>query len=314
MTDTDHTPIRAAIDIGTNTVLLLVARLQPNQLEVLHEEQRIPRLGRNVDAGGRLSSDSMDRVIEALEEYKHIINHDFPSTDQIIVTATSAVRDAANRDTFMNRVLEETGLSLRLLSGLEEAEFTYRGAVVSLPDLTLNDPVAALDIGGGSTELVYGKKQQLIDSYSFNIGSVRFTERYLKGNPPAKEEIDACRNEILRMFKTHPFDMDAHTEAIGVAGTVTSLASIDQQMDYYDAGAVNGYEISLEYLEQFIEETTRWTSEALLEEYPTILKGRSDVFLAGLMILEQFMKLYRFNKIHVSAGGIRHGALIHSRL
>ena len=313
MSDYDEAPLRAAIDIGTNTVLLLVARLHPNELEVVHEEQRIPRLGKDVDANRRLGTDGMDRVIEALNEYKHLIYRDYPTVGQIIVTATSAVRDAANRDEFLDRVARGTDLNVRVLSGLEEAEFTYRGAVVSLPELTLKDPVSVLDIGGGSTEMVYGRNQNLLDSYSFDIGSVRFKERYMKSDPPTREEIETCRSQIRDIFKTHSFEMEPGTAAIGVAGTVTCLATIDQGIDYYEASTVNGYEMSAGYLKEFIEKISTWSSAELLEKYPNTLKGRSDVFLTGLLILEQYMELYGFNTLHVSAGGIRHGALLHSR-
>ena len=189
------TELHSAIDIGTNTVLLLVASKNGKGLETLREEQRIPRLGKGVDASGNLSDASMDRVIQALNEYREILNIDFPNVRTLSVTATSAVRDAANREYFIDRVKEETGFSISVLSGTEEAELTFLGALSMIPG---TDVATVIDIGGGSTEIAYGRKEQLLDSHSFNMGSVRFTERFIKSDPPGKEQVISCRNEIKK--------------------------------------------------------------------------------------------------------------------
>ena len=187
--------MKAAIDIGTNTVLLLVGEISGGKLHVIHEEERAPRLGRNVDANKTLHEDSMLRVIAALKEYQEILSSRYPDVKEIIVTATSAVRDAANKQTFMDLVLKETGLRVRLLSGQEEAVWTYKGALSVLEGLDKHETFV-LDIGGGSTEIALGKYGILNQSHSYDMGCVRFTERYLKHEPPFQEEIMECKGQI----------------------------------------------------------------------------------------------------------------------
>lgn len=300
----------ASIDIGTNTVLLLVAEVKNGKPEVLHEEQRIPRLGRGVDQDGRLGRESMERVIDILSEYCELINSRYPGI-KAVVTATSAVRDASNREEFLEEVRTSTGLQIRVLSGKEEAEMTYRGAQSMLEGLKGRSALI-IDIGGGSTELALGSGHVLYDFYSFDMGAVRFTERFLSGNLPGEEEMVACRRAITQTLKEHMFHPDDSTSAIGVAGTVTSLAymNIGAGEREYSPGLVQGHQISIERLTHWIEKIRVMNTAELLERYPAVMEGRADVFLAGLIILEQVMRFYDLEVCTVSTGGIRHGAIL----
>lgn len=301
--------MKAAIDIGTNTVLLLVAELQNGTLKVIHEEQRIPRLGLGVDSSKILHSDSIERVLKAVQEFKDIIKNDYKEVNEVVVTATSAVRDAQNRNEFIHLVKEKTGFNVQLLSGDEEAQCTFNGAL-SVLQVEDNDCFFVLDIGGGSTEIALGSKKGVTDFYSFDMGCVRFKERFLIHNPPYREEIIQCRDEIKRLFKSKKFKVPKKIEAIGVAGTATSLAAIDLQLEEFENNRLNGHIINSEKLSKSIDIFSLHTYDQLLELSPTLLKGREDIFLTGLLILDGFMKSYHINEIKVSTGGIRHGALL----
>lgn len=308
----DRHPIKkmkAAIDIGTNTVLLLVASIENQQLKVIHEEQRIPRLGKGVDAEGSLSEDSMERVIAVLKEYKEFLSANFSGVDEVIVTATSAVRDASNREEFINKVFLLTGYSIRLLSGDEEASFTYRGAI-SVIDENEKADVFVLDIGGGSTEVALGRKNHLIDAHSFDMGCVRFTERYLIQDPPFQEQIKECREAITTLFEGRKFKSKRKVISVGVAGTITSLAAVNLQLEEYEPDKMNGHVVERDKLQKGIEIFSLHTHDQLLELSPKILQGREDIFLAGLLILEEFLNYFGLDAIIVSTGGIRHGVLL----
>lgn len=299
--------MRAAIDIGTNTVLLLVAKINEGKIHTLYEAQRIPRLGKGVDSNRNINDEAASRVIEALTDYKQILESSYPEVKDVIVTATSAVRDASNRDEFLRKIKSETGFDVRLLSGDEEAEWTAAGALSALNNTR---PSLIIDIGGGSTELVLCENGEISDSYSFDIGSVRFTERFLKSEMPAQEEIERCRKEIRRELSQRLFSVGENVQAVGVAGTLTTLAGLALDLRNYQPEQINGYYLNMREVAEFVDVFSRNHHSQLLKKNPVLLEGRSDIFLAGLLILQGFMEVYSFDEVTVSTGGIRHGALI----
>jgi exopolyphosphatase/guanosine-5'-triphosphate,3'-diphosphate pyrophosphatase len=301
--------MKAAIDIGTNTVLLLVAEYENGVIKNVHEEHRVPRLGKGVDADKNINEAATERVIDALSAYRKILGADFPKVDQTIVTATSALRDANNRDEFIAKVKEETGFEIRLLSGREEAECTAAGALSVLKNME-DEEILILDIGGGSTELAQLKVAKVVDGHSFDMGSVRFTERFLSGNPPSSEEIETCRNKITEFYKSREFKVGEEVKAVGVAGTVTTLAAMALDITNYEPEKLNGYSLTLDSVRHYIDMFSKNTHEEMLAQNPVFLKGREDVFMGGMLILEGFMKQYHFDELLVSTGGIRHGAII----
>ena len=301
--------MKAAIDIGTNTVLLLIGEELDGSLNVLHEEYRIPRLGKGVDESRSLYPDSIERVLTVLKEYKSIIAKEFPDCEQVTITATSAVRDAKNRDKFLTLIKNEIGEDVQLLSGDEEAIYTYGGALAPL-SVSLNSDFVVLDIGGGSTEIASGYGLNLNTYTSIDMGCVRFTERFLNGNPSNPDHIEACRNEIERLLQSQELDIKISAKAIGVAGTVTSLAAIEMNSDSYEPDLYNGFTLSLTSIQEHIKTFSSQTFDELIKLAPIALEGRVDIFLAGLLILEGFLKYYNLSEIVVSTGGIRHGALL----
>lgn len=299
----------AAIDIGTNTVLLLIAKCDGSSFEVIHEEQRIPRLGKGVDKNHNLAKDSIDRVIEALREYRRIITYYYSDVKQTMVIATSAVRDSSNKEEFKSRVEKETGFTIHVLSGLEEAKWTYRGAR-SMLGPEVGDTVITLDIGGGSTEVSLGINDKLTNYHSFDIGSVRFTERYIHSDPPRQEEIEACRKAIKEAFSANRFDWKGEADAVGIAGTVTSLAYMQSELTAYEPKKLAGMKMTTEQVRWWIDKISEMKTTELIDRYPVVMEGRADVFLPGILILEEFLKEYNFDQFIVSTGGIRHGGIL----
>jgi exopolyphosphatase/guanosine-5'-triphosphate,3'-diphosphate pyrophosphatase len=300
--------MKAAIDIGSNTVLLLVAELSDGRLQVIREEQYAPRLGRGVDVEKNLHPDSMRRVIKLLGKYHSILEDEYHSVNEVSIVATSAVRDANNRQQFSDDIKQATGYTVKILSGEQEAEYTFTGAQSVLAPKNGNRTV--IDIGGGSTEIAVGEGRQMTDRHSFNIGSVRFTERYLKESPPTAEQIKSCSHAIDKALAGRSFTLPDNTEIIGVAGTVTSLAAIKSGHQAYQPKELNGLVLKRDEISSMVGEFSKLTAGELLERHPAILAGRADVILGGMLILEGFMNAYDIENLAVSTGGIRHGAIL----
>ena len=302
--------LSASVDIGTNSVLLLVAETDGNTIRIQDEKQAVPRLGKGVDKSKNLDQESINRVLSVLNSYKTYLKKNYPEIqNQVTVTATSAVRDAANRADFMKLVKEETGWSVTLLSGDDEAQYTYRGAVAVLPPTGRTRCV--LDIGGGSTEIAFGKGSGLISYFSLDIGSVRFTERYLMSDPPQIEELNQAANAVREALGhvSMPSIQD-RPEAVGVAGTVTSIASINAGHTLYRPKELNNSRLDIETIRKFRDEFSSQTSKQTEHVYPEFMENRGDVIVGGLIILEEFLRWQHLDSITVSTGGIRHGALL----
>lgn len=301
--------MKASIDIGTNTVLLLVAETDGKTLTVIDEQQRIPRLGAGVDESKNLSESAMYRVIGVLQEYQQIVKEKYPSVSNMYVTATSAVRDANNKKQFLTSVEHETALSIQVLSGFEEAQYTFAGAPGMLSDELSGNQNVVIDIGGGSTEIASGG-DTIRDRFSFDMGCVRFTERYLRDDPPTESQLELCKVAIQNELYNYDFNFGGHSQLIGVAGTVTSLAYIDKQLDSYKGKLLSGHRLSLNDVHRYITNFKQYSSSKLEKRYPEVLKGRADIFLVGLLILKEVMERYNFEALTTSTGGIRHGTLL----
>ncbi len=300
---------RASIDIGTNSVLLLIVEQTEKGLRVLEEVQRLPRLGSEVDSNGLLAKESMYKVLEVLSEYVGIIQkYGDEVLTKTVVTATSAVRDAANKQEFLTLVKEAVGFQVVILSGEDEAKYTYLGAISQTK--VESDSIMIVDIGGGSTELAVGNSTNLLRGISINMGCVRFNERFLIHKPPLQEEIGECRRSIEALLHATQLRFPSKTQIVAVSGTATSLAAIDQQMFPYRSPDINNYRLNIDKLTNIIRLFSIHTFEYLLELHTEVMKGRVDVFLAGLLILEGVLRYARTEEFIVSTGGIRHGILL----
>ena len=289
----------AAVDLGTNTTRLLVADVVDGTLAEVHRETRITRLGEGVDARRRLLPVPIARVRNALSDYRRTLES--LSAERTLLVATSAVRDAENGEAFLGEIEWSYGFTTRLLSGEEEAAMTVRGVGSGRtpPPGTL-----ILDIGGGSTELI-------VDAFhdSLALGSVRHTERYLHFDPPEPRELARCAGSIRSLLAERiPDDMRASvTDAIGVAGTVTTLAALDLGLETYDCERVHGYRLTRDGAREQLE---RLASLPLAErrELPAIEPERAPVIVAGALILTETLDYFGVASIEVSERDILDGA------
>jgi exopolyphosphatase/guanosine-5'-triphosphate,3'-diphosphate pyrophosphatase len=298
----------AGIDIGTLTCRLLIADLIPGHpLKELQSDRRILRLGEGVDQTKRLSSVAMDRTITCLQEWRSVINdHHVEAT---AVVATSAVRDATNRQEFLDRVKGEAGFDVEVITGDEEARRTLLGIRSGLP--TGVTDILALDIGGGSTEFILDRSGQKLIVRSIDIGVVRLCERVLRHDPPAPEEVRQAREWISREARAAVADMGDYRQAtfIGTAGTVTSLAAMAQKLPTYEQVRIHNYTLRLETVEE-LEHTLLSRTKAERVGLPGLEKNREEVIAAGAIIIRTIMETLRQGECLVSDLGLREGVLI----
>ena len=298
-------PMRvAAIDIGTNTILLLVAEIFPDgRVNPVLELQEIPRLGQSVDARRRLSQEAIQRSTNIIERYAHTARS--AGAVRIAACGTSALRDAANRDQFIRLVAERTGITVKVLSGREEAALTYAGAVADLLPSDSQEPCAVLDIGGGSTELAFGQGSKIESAGSIDIGAVRLTERYFSNQPAPSEVISQAQAIVREALVTVKGTRDGR-RLVAVAGTPVTLASILLELPGYDPVASHGATLSRAALRALLAKL-QTLSVPEIARIPQVEPGREDVLLAGALILDEVMDKLSVGEILVSARGLRYG-------
>jgi exopolyphosphatase/guanosine-5'-triphosphate,3'-diphosphate pyrophosphatase len=270
----------AAIDCGTNSIRLLVADIDGDVLTDVDRRLEIVRLGQGVDRTGRLAPEAIERTRIALATYTETIG----DIDRIRMVATSATRDAENRDDFRAMVVATLGQAPEVITGDEEAALSYAGAVRSLP--VTKSPTLVVDIGGGSTEFILGDANHATTQRSVDIGCVRMTERHLTDDPPTAQQIAAAeedvRNAIALVRETVPVD-DAAT-LVGVAGTVTTVAGIALDLPEYDSDRIHGTVLTRQTVGEVAHRLLgmRRTERAAL---PVMHPGRVDVIGGGALIL-----------------------------
>jgi exopolyphosphatase / guanosine-5'-triphosphate,3'-diphosphate pyrophosphatase len=279
-----------AVDLGTNTTRLLVADVTDGSVEELHRETRITRLGEGVDARKRLLPVPVARVRNVLADYRRTAER--LGAERVLAVATSAVRDAENGEAFLGEIEWSYGFETRLASGDEEAQLTRRGVQPSAGTLVL-------DIGGGSTEL-------LVDDFhvSLDIGSVRFTERFVHTDPPQEPELEECGRAVRTALAER-----AHASprsAIGVAGTVTTLAALDLGLDVYDRKRVDGHVLTLDGARA---QLARLAALRLAQrrEVPALDPERAPVIVAGAVILVETLSYFELDAIETSERDILDG-------
>ena len=304
--------IRASIDLGTNTCLLLIAEWDEKRNEltrIVSDDSTVVRLGEGVDQSRLLQSIPMNRVLACLQNYVYKVKAANLSPQEVLCVATSQARDAKNSEEFFLRVKQETGFEFLTLSGDEEARYTFLGAL--LPGM---DPAqtAVIDIGGGSTEITTLDWAQSVD-----IGSVRLTERCFKSTfavpdaPVITDEFKACEQLIdgaLRVFLGRLNASPKTYQLVAVAGTATSLAAWHLNLDKFDANTIDQSWLTQESLFEMVQKLKSFT---LVEtrKIPLMDPKRADVILAGSMILWRAMRLLDFKECRVSSRGLRFGVL-----
>jgi exopolyphosphatase/guanosine-5'-triphosphate,3'-diphosphate pyrophosphatase len=297
----------AVVDLGTNSTRLLVADVEDGAAKELERRTNVTRLGEGVDASGRLSDAAVARVFDALAEYREVI--DRIGAERVIGVATSAVRDAENGADFQRELSERFGIDARVIPGEEEALLTFRGATARRER---GVETLVIDIGGGSTEFVVGVPSEPPGFHvSAKLGSVRHTERHLHSDPPTEDELDALRADARRIVADDvPAEVRARVGAgIAVAGTATSLAAIDLELDPYDPERVDGHVLALDATERILARLAA-LPVAERREVTGLHPDRAPTIVAGAGILVESVRAFDLAAIDVSEADLLHGAAL----
>ncbi len=307
-----HRPMRlATIDVGTNTALLLVADSGGADLAPVATAGRFVRLGEGVDAAGRIGAAATERLVDALTAFAAIARaHDAAMAS---VAATSAMRDAANRDAVCAAVREATGLDVEVIDGATEAVWSYAAARSAFPALT--GRAAVLDIGGGSTEVVVGDAvgaaapaEAIAFRHSFDLGCIRLTERCFTSQPPAPGEADAAARLAADAFAAQAPPLGADVPLVGTAGTLTALALAHAGPDAtWDALDADARTLDATTVRRWRRRLLQMTTAEVRALHPAAMTGRADVFPVGVLLTDVLMQQYGLPRVHVSARDLRYG-------
>jgi exopolyphosphatase / guanosine-5'-triphosphate,3'-diphosphate pyrophosphatase len=296
----------AVIDIGTNSTRLLVADATDGRINELERHSRVTRLGRGVDTARQLSTEAVEAVCAAVGDYLELASTHRP--EHTVALATSAVRDAANGGAFLAELRERFELGARLIDGIEEAKLTYRGATCGR---AAADATLVVDIGGGSTELIVGAGGELRFHESLQLGVVRHSERFLASDPPTSAELEALADSVGAELSAARgrYDGPTPSRAIAVAGTPTSLAAIDLDLEPYDGAAVEGHVLELTDLQRRLG---RLASMPLAARRAVrgLHPDRASTIVAGVVILVGTMRAFGLERIETSEHDILWGAAL----
>ncbi len=297
-------PVLAAIDCGTNSTRLLVSRGAGADSEALARINTITRLGRGVDATGRLDPAAIERTVEVLRSYRDVL--DSHGVQRVRVTATSAARDAANRDDFFAAAEEVLGVRPELLSGSEEAELSFRGATAELDPA--DGPFLVVDIGGGSTEFILGT-EDVDGAKSIDIGCVRFFEQYVEHDPPMPEELHACISVTESWLEELAHELPGLRSAktfVGLAGTITTMAAVELGLHEWDRDAIHHFRFERDAIEDVFRTLVTESLEDRIHN-PGLEPARADVIVAGACIFVALVRWLGVDDCLVSESDILDG-------
>lgn len=298
----------AFIDIGTNTILCLIAELKNDgSFDVLDDLAEITRLGQGVHQTGRISPEGEERSLKVLQRYLERCER--LNVEEIIAVGTSALRDARNSAEVRARFKEQLGLDVRVISGDEEAAYSFLAVQKGLP---LNRrELLVVDVGGGSTEFIRGNAAGVVEAISINVGSVRLTEQFLHSDPVQTEECEkmvvAIEKELRRLPNQWLKDSSILT-LVGIAGTFTTLSAVEKKLVCYTHGEVHGSRLTLSEVRR---QVALFQGKTITERkaIPGLEPKRADVILAGACLIERVMTLFHSERVIVSDQGVRYGLL-----
>ncbi|MFQ5354672.1 MAG: exopolyphosphatase [Thermodesulfobacteriota bacterium] len=310
----------ASIDTGTNTLRLLITEMAPDgSLRPLLYKRAITRLGGGYTDAAGMTAEAMERSIRALTEFGALIR-DY-GAEHVHATATSVVRRALNRETFLREVRKRAGLDIDVIDGTEEARLTLLGVnsvITGAPARSL-----VMDIGGGSTEFIATDNGLSAGAWSLEMGVVRLTEAFFSHDPPEPLELEAMEEEIRGVIQRLRERMGregvdpaiysgAKAAFIGTAGTITTLAALDQDLEEYERDRINNYTLTKERVEYFY----RYLAGLTIKEKQDILaleKGREDLIIPGAAVTQIVMETFDFKEVRVSDAGLLEGLIIEMR-
>ena len=296
----------AAIDIGTNSTRLLVADVEAGRIEDLDRETRITRLGEGVDKRRRLLPVPIARVRNVLSDYRRQV--ETLGAERTLAIATSAIRDAENGEAFLGEIQWSYGFATRLLTGHDEAMMMFRGVT---SERELDEGTVIVDIGGGSTELVAGGPDGVRWHDSLDIGSVRLTERFLASDPPREDELESCATAVRALLAERVPDeiRGATRSAVGVAGTITSIAALALGLEEYDRNRVHGFVLGAKALD---EQLHRLASVPVAERrnLKPLDPDRAPVIVGGAVIARETLAFFGLDSLEISERDILDGAAL----
>ncbi|UJA20891.1 Ppx/GppA family phosphatase [Thermoleophilia bacterium SCSIO 60948] len=299
----------AVIDMGTNSTRLLVADAATNDLTELERRSTVTRLGRGVDVSNRLADEAIADVCDTVGDYLSLAAELEP--ERTVAVATSAVRDADNGSAFIAELRERFALGARVLDGDEEARLIYTGAVAGRGAGESGDGATlVVDIGGGSTELVAGRGDEVGFHVSLQVGVVRHTERHLQTDPPRQSELESLARDVQRRIDAARIPEDLRiTRALATAGTPSSLAAIDQRLVEPSKSDTHGYSLERDRIQRICSSlATKSLDERL--RVTGLIPGRAPTIVAGVVILIQVMRAFGLEEIEVSEHDILWGAAL----
>jgi exopolyphosphatase/guanosine-5'-triphosphate,3'-diphosphate pyrophosphatase len=296
----------AAIDCGTNSIRLLIA--EPNGsggLKDLERRLEIVRLGQGVDASGEFHPDALQRTFTAVDEYAELIKKADVPVENVHFVATSAARDVKNREIFFAGIKDRLGVLPNVISGKTEARLSFNGTLSRVRPQ--GEPVLVVDIGGGSTELITGSANgEMHSAISLDIGSVRVTERFLKHNPVADDDLERAADYVDGLLGDSEVDFGSIGTWIGVAGTATTLAGVYLELERYDPEQVQGASLPRSAIEELLSRLAGMTVEEI-RALPSMHPGRADVITAGALVESRIGARLNVDNLIVSESDILDG-------
>jgi exopolyphosphatase/guanosine-5'-triphosphate,3'-diphosphate pyrophosphatase len=303
--------ILAGIDIGTNTLRLLIAEIGPSTYREIRSERRITRLGLELDRTGLLSRKDRERSLVALAEFSELIKQH--AVLHVAAVGTSALRNAANSREFLDEAKQRTGIDIRVITGREEARLALRGVALMLRDTGRGsaDPLASaviIDIGGGSTEIIVTHPKGEPDAMSLPLGAVYLTERFIQHDPPTGDEINRLRRSVREGLASQRdlFHPDPARIFVGTAGTITTLAAVNQGLAEYDPEKINRFVMTRKFIDDIILKLGSLTLEQR-RAIRGLEPGREDIILAGAIVAQEIMESFLSTSMLVSDWGLREG-------
>lgn len=296
--------IKAAVDIGTNSTRLYIADAG-NGIKRIEKYTEITRLGKDVDQERKLKTERIEKNIDVLLNYKRIAES--YGVKEIIAIATSAVRDASNRDEFVKLIKENTGIDVLVISGREEAELGFLGASSMLE----GGSGTVCDIGGGSTELIFGTGGKVKIAESVDIGAVRMTERFIGPEMASESQIQSAYSYIKEAISpvVDQINKSGRFDLVGIGGTATTIAAVDQGLEKYEIEKVHGYKLSFGRV-CAIFDAFKGMSLEQRKNIPGLQKDRADIITAGALILKTVMESLNLLHITISEFDNLDGAII----
>lgn len=307
----------ASLDLGTNTFRLLIAEVTDGgTLTPIVIKRAITRLGEGIHKSGTIQPHAIERGMKVLEQFSQIINQH--KVEKVFAVSTSVAREAKNGEIFVSQVFKRTGILVKILTGFEEALLTLKGIFSVVNNITQKSLL--FDIGGGSTEFIWAEDASPIKIVSINLGVVYLAENLIGSDPPTSKELSYLRNTIKDSLQSIDIKEDiiyvkssttttAPSSLVGTAGTVTTLAAIDQKMGKYDPLKINNYILSRETIEHIYQHLS-CLSLAERKAIPGLEEGREEVILPGAAIVLEIMDYFSFNQIIVSDAGLLEGILL----